>query len=198
MKDKKLRFIGMGVSGGEEGALEGPSMMPGGERDAYARIEPMVTKNGGPGRAGTPCATYIGLGGAGHYVKMVHNGIEYADMQLITEAYDLFKTVYGLDASAIADIFEGWKTSELDSYLVDITTEVLKKRDAKTGGALVDSIVDEARAEGDRALDRRQCARTWRTADPASPKRSSPVPSRGGGSCAAKPKRSCPITSRRA
>ena len=147
LKEKKLRFIGMGVSGGEEGALEGPSMMPGGERDAYARIEPMVTKMAAQVE-GTPCATYIGLGGAGHYVKMVHNGIEYADMQLITEAYDLFKTVYGLEASAIAEIFEGWKTSELDSYLVDITTEVLKKRDAKTGGALVDSIVDEAEQKG--------------------------------------------------
>jgi len=147
LKQKKLRFIGMGVSGGEEGALEGPSMMPGGERSAYDRIAPMVTKMAAQVE-GTPCAAYIGLGGAGHYVKMVHNGIEYADMQLITEAYDLFKTVYGLDASAIADIFEGWKSSDLDSYLIDITTEVLKKRDAKTGGALVDSIVDEAEQKG--------------------------------------------------
>jgi 6-phosphogluconate dehydrogenase len=147
LKQKKLRFIGMGVSGGEEGALEGPSMMPGGERSAYDRIAPMVTKMAAQVE-GAPCAAYIGLGGAGHYVKMVHNGIEYADMQLITEAYDLFKTVYGLDASAIADIFEGWKSSDLDSYLIDITTEVLKKRDAKTGGALVDSIVDEAEQKG--------------------------------------------------
>lgn len=147
LKQKNLRFIGMGVSGGEEGALEGPSMMPGGERSAYERIAPMVTKMAAQVE-GTPCAAYIGLGGAGHYVKMVHNGIEYADMQLITEAYDLFKTVYGLDASAIADIFEGWKSSDLDSYLIDITTEVLKKRDAKTGGALVDSIVDEAEQKG--------------------------------------------------
>ena len=147
LKQKKLRFIGMGVSGGEEGALEGPSMMPGGERSAYDRIAPMVTKMAAQVE-GTPCAAYIGLGGAGHYVKMVHNGIEYADMQLITEAYDLFKTVYGLDASAIAEIFEGWKSSDLDSYLIDITTEVLKKRDAKTGGALVDSIVDEAEQKG--------------------------------------------------
>jgi len=147
LKQKKLRFIGMGVSGGEEGALEGPSMMPGGERSAYDRIAPMVTKMAAQVE-GTPCAAYIGLGGAGHYVKMVHNGIEYADMQLITEAYDLFKTVYGLDASAIADIFEGWKSSDLDSYLIDITTEVLKKRDAKTGNALVDSIVDEAEQKG--------------------------------------------------
>ena len=147
LKDKGLRFIGMGVSGGEEGALLGPSMMPGGEKEAYDRIAPMVTKMAAQ-VDGEPCAAYIGLGGSGHYVKMVHNGIEYADMQLITEAYDLFKTVYGLDAAAIADIFEGWKSSDLDSYLIDITTDVLKKRDAKTGGALVDSIVDEAEQKG--------------------------------------------------
>ncbi len=147
LKAKGFRFVGMGVSGGEEGALLGPSMMPGGEREAYERIAPMVTKMAAQ-VDGEPCATYIGPAGAGHYVKMVHNGIEYADMQLITEAYDLFRTVYGLDASAIAEIFQGWKTSDLDSYLVDITTEVLQKQDAKTGRALVDSIVDEAEQKG--------------------------------------------------
>ena len=147
LKEKKVRFIGMGVSGGEEGALKGPSMMPGGERDAYARIEPMVTKMAAQ-VDGTPCCTYIGIGGAGHYVKMVHNGIEYADMQLITEAYDLFKTVYGLDSSAIAKIFEHWKTGDLDSYLIEITAAVLNKRDEKTGRALVDAIVDEAEQKG--------------------------------------------------
>ena len=147
LKEKRLRFIGMGVSGGEEGALEGPSMMPGGERDAYARIEPMVTKMAAQ-VDGTPCCTYIGPGGAGHYVKMVHNGIEYADMQLITEAYDLLKTVYGLDAPAMAEIFEGWKAGDLDSYLIEITATVLRKRDASTGGALVDSMLDEAEQKG--------------------------------------------------
>src|ERR1700756_4662379 len=147
LKEKKVRFIGMGVSGGEEGALEGPSMMPGGEKDAYARIEPMVTKMAAQ-VDGTPCCTYIGIGGAGHYVKMVHNGIEYADMQLITEAYDLFKTIYGLDSSAIAKIFEHWKTGDLDSYLIEITAAVLNKRDEKTGRALVDAIVDEAEQKG--------------------------------------------------
>ena len=146
LKGKKLRFVGMGVSGGEEGALEGPSMMPGGEPESYARIEPMVTKMAAQ-VDGTPCATFIGSGGAGHYVKMVHNGIEYADMQLITEAYDLFRTVYGLEAPAIGDIFEQWKTSDLDSYLIDITTEVLKKTDG-TGKPLVDAIVDEAEQKG--------------------------------------------------
>jgi 6-phosphogluconate dehydrogenase len=147
LKEKKIRFIGMGVSGGEEGALEGPSMMPGGEKDAYARIEPMVTRMAAQ-VDGTPCCTYIGIGGAGHFVKMVHNGIEYADMQLITEAYDLFKTVYGLDASAIAKIFEQWNTGHLDSYLIEITAAVLKKRDEKTGGALIDVIIDEAEQKG--------------------------------------------------
>ena len=147
LKESRLRFIGMGVSGGEVGALEGPSMMPGGEREAYARIEPMVTKMAAQVQ-GTPCCTYIGPGGAGHYVKMVHNGIEYADMQLIAEAYDLFKTVYGLKAPAIADIFEQWKTGDLDSYLIEITAAVLRKRDEETGQPLVDVILDEAEQKG--------------------------------------------------
>jgi 6-phosphogluconate dehydrogenase len=147
LKQRQIRFIGMGVSGGEEGALEGPSMMPGGEKDAYARIEPMVTRMAAQ-VDGTPCCTYIGIGGAGHFVKMVHNGIEYADMQLITEAYDLFKTVYRLDASTIATIFDQWNTGHLDSYLIEITAAVLKKRDEKTGGALIDIILDEAEQKG--------------------------------------------------
>jgi 6-phosphogluconate dehydrogenase len=146
LKEKGLRFLGMGVSGGEEGALEGPSMMPGGDRQAYVRIEPMVTKMAAQVE-GKPCCAFIGPEGAGHYVKMVHNGIEYADMQLITEAYDLFKTVYGLNASAIADIFEEWNKGDLDSYLIEITTAVLRKVDS-TGGALVDAIVDEAEQKG--------------------------------------------------
>ena len=146
LEEKGLRFVGMGVSGGEEGALEGPSMMPGGDRQAYARIEPMVTKMAAQ-VDGAPCCAFIGPEGAGHYVKMVHNGIEYADMQLITEAYDLFKTVYGLDAKAIADIFEEWNRGDLDSYLIEITTAVLRKVDS-TGGALVDAIVDEAEQKG--------------------------------------------------
>ncbi len=136
----------MGVSGGEEGALEGPSMMPGGERSAYERIAPMVTKMA-VSVDGTPCCTYIGPDGAGHYVKMVHNGIEYADMQLITEAYDLMKTLYGLDAKAMGDIFADWKQGDLDSYLIEITAAVLRKVDG-TGKPLVDSIVDEAEQKG--------------------------------------------------
>jgi 6-phosphogluconate dehydrogenase len=147
LKSKNIRFIGMGVSGGEEGALEGPSMMPGGEREAYERIEPIVTKMAAQ-VDGVPCCAYIGPEGAGHYVKMVHNGIEYADMQLIAEAYDLLKTVYGLDAATIARIFEEWKKGELDSYLIEITAAVLRKTDAATGKALVDVIVDEAEQKG--------------------------------------------------
>ena len=145
-KEANIRFIGMGISGGEEGALEGPSMMPGGERSAYDRIAPMVTKMA-VSVDGTPCCTYIGTEGAGHYVKMVHNGIEYADMQLITEAYDLMKTLYGLDAAAMADIFTEWKAGDLDSYLIEITAAVLRKTDS-TGKPLVDAIVDEAEQKG--------------------------------------------------
>src|SRR5271154_1833967 len=123
LEEKGLRFIGMGVSGGEEGALEGPSMMPGGDREAYARIEPMVTKMAAQ-VDGAPCCAFIGA-----------------------EACDLFKSVYGLNAQAIAGVFEEWKTGELDSYLIEITAAVLRKRDP-TGGALVDAIVDEAEQKG--------------------------------------------------
>jgi 6-phosphogluconate dehydrogenase len=147
LKARGFRFIGMGVSGGEEGALNGPSMMPGGEREAYARIAPIVTRMAAVVE-GIPCVTHIGPEGAGHYVKMVHNGIEYADMQLIAEAYDLLRSLYGLDASAIADIFAGWNNGDLDSYLIEITAAVLRKRDAVTGKALVDVIVDEAEQKG--------------------------------------------------
>jgi 6-phosphogluconate dehydrogenase len=145
-QQKGVRFIGMGISGGEEGALEGPSMMPGGERAAYDHIAPMVTKMAAQ-VDGVPCCTYIGPEGAGHYVKMVHNGIEYADMQLIAEAYDLLKTLYGLDAPAIGDIFAEWKQGHLDSYLIEITATVLRKRDS-TGRPLVDNILDEAEQKG--------------------------------------------------
>ncbi|HWT97862.1 MAG TPA: NADP-dependent phosphogluconate dehydrogenase [Terriglobales bacterium] len=144
---RNLLFVGMGVSGGEEGALEGPSMMPGGAKAAWDRIAPMVTKMA-VSVDGTPCCAYMGPDGAGHYVKMVHNGIEYADMQLIAEAYDLMRTVYGMSASAIAEIFAAWKKSELDSYLIEITAAVLAKQDPVTGGALVDMIKDEAEQKG--------------------------------------------------
>jgi len=146
LEDRHIRFVGMGVSGGEEGALLGPSMMPGGDEAAYRRIEPIVTKMAAH-VDGQPCCAYIGPEGAGHYVKMVHNGIEYADMQLIAEAYDLFKSAYGLDAAAMAGIFDEWNKGELDSYLIEITAAVLRKRDS-TGKPLVDSILDEAEQKG--------------------------------------------------
>src|ERR687893_1888925 len=142
-----LRFMGIGVSGGEEGALLGPSIMPGGDPAAYAEVEEILT-----GIAavvdGTPCCVHVGPGGAGHYVKMVHNGIEYADIQLIAEAYDLLTHVAGLDAPAIAKIFEQWNSGDLDSFLIEITAKVLAKTDEKTGGPLVDVIVDQAEQRG--------------------------------------------------
>ena len=144
--DKGVRFVGMGVSGGEEGALKGPSMMPGGDRAAYDRIAPFITKMAAQA-FGRPCCAYMGPDGAGHYVKMVHNGIEYADMQLIAETYDMLKSIYGLSAGDIGDVFAGWKSSPLDSYLIDIAAEVLRKTD-DTGAALVDRILDEAEQKG--------------------------------------------------
>jgi 6-phosphogluconate dehydrogenase len=141
-----VRFVGMGVSGGEEGALEGPSMMPGGDRAAYERIAPFLNRMAAQA-FGRPCAAYIGPDGAGHYVKMVHNGIEYADMQLIAEAYDILKSVHGLSAEAIGEAFAGWRAGPLDSYLIEITATVLAKRDA-SGAALVDRILDEAEQKG--------------------------------------------------
>ena len=144
--ENKIRFVGMGVSGGEVGALEGPSMMPGGDRAAYDRLAPILDKMAAS-VDGTPCCVYVGPEGAGHYVKMVHNGIEYADMQLIAEAYDLMKSLYGLDAASLSEIFADWKRGDLDSYLIEITAAVLKKTDA-TGKPLVDAILDEAEQKG--------------------------------------------------
>src|SRR5664279_3640470 len=143
---KGFRYIGTGVSGGEEGALLGPSIMPGGTEEAYRLIEPVLTQIAAQ-VDGRPCCTYIGADGAGHYVKMVHNGIEYADMQLIAEAYDLLKGV-GLSATEAADVFAQWNTGDLDSYLIEITSEVLRQVDAKTGKPLVDVIVDAAGMKG--------------------------------------------------
>jgi 6-phosphogluconate dehydrogenase len=147
LESQGFRYIGAGVSGGEEGALEGPSIMPGGTEEAYHVIEPVLTKIAAQVE-GEPCCTFIGTDGAGHYVKMVHNGIEYADMQLIAESYDILKQMLGLEASEIGDIFAGWNEGDLDSYLVQIAAEVLHKRDASTGRALVDVILDEAEQKG--------------------------------------------------
>ncbi len=142
-----IEFVGMGVSGGEEGARHGPSMMPGGDKDAYAKIENVVTKIAAQVEDG-PCVTYIGPGGAGHYVKMVHNGIEYGDMQLIAETYDLLKYVGGLSNAELADTFEDWNKGELSSFLIEITAEIFRQKDPKTGGELVDAILDTAKMKG--------------------------------------------------
>ncbi len=145
--ERGLGFIGAGVSGGEEGALLGPSIMPGGDREAYAAVEDVFTRIAAQ-VDDTPCCAYIGADGAGHYVKMVHNGIEYADIQLIAEAYDLLRHGGGLDVPTIAGIFDEWNTGDLESFLIEITATVLAKEDAATGGPLVDVIVDQAEQKG--------------------------------------------------
>ena len=147
LASRGLRFLGVGVSGGEEGALEGPSMMPGGDPEAYERVRPIFEKMAAQ-VDGTPCCTYLGPDGAGHYVKMVHNGIEYADMQLIAESYDLLRSVYALEAPRLAEVFASWKNGDLDSYLIEITATVLRKMDESTGRPLVDVILDEAEQKG--------------------------------------------------
>ena len=147
MAEKGILYIGTGVSGGEEGALFGPSIMPGGQKEAYAMVEEILTKISAQVDDG-PCCTYIGHGGAGHYVKMVHNGIEYGDMQLICEAYDILKSVLGLGAPELADIFGEWNKGELDSYLIEITAAVLARKDDDTGKPLVDIILDKAGQKG--------------------------------------------------
>ena len=147
LESRGIRFLGTGVSGGEEGALHGPSIMPGGASEAYQRVDPIFTRIAAQ-VDGVPCCTYIGPDGAGHYVKMVHNGIEYADIQLIAEAYDLMHSALRLDAPAQAEIFRRWNDGDLDSYLIQITAEVLSKKDEATGGPLVDVILDEAEQKG--------------------------------------------------
>lgn len=143
-----LGFMGMGVSGGEEGALWGPSLMPGGTEASYKELEAILTKIAAQVDDG-PCVTYIGPGGAGHYVKMVHNGIEYGDMQLIAEAYDLLKNALGISNEQLHEIFTEWnKTPELESFLIEITADIFTKKDTETGNHLVDMIVDSAGQKG--------------------------------------------------
>jgi 6-phosphogluconate dehydrogenase len=143
---KGIRFFGMGVSGGEEGARHGPSMMPGGDRAGYDDMAPILTKIAA--QADGPCVTYCGPGGAGHYVKMIHNGIEYGDMQLIAEAYDVLKTLGGLSNTELADTFAEWNAGELQSFLIEITANIFRKKDPETGNDLVDMIADAAAAKG--------------------------------------------------
>jgi 6-phosphogluconate dehydrogenase len=150
LKKAGFHFVGMGVSGGEEGALNGPSLMPGGPKDAYEALDKdgILSKIAAKADDG-PCVTYIGPEGAGHYVKMVHNGIEYGDMQLIAEAYDLLKTVVGLSPNELHEVFKEWnETPELESFLIEITAKIFTYTDPDTGSALVDVIMDQAGQKG--------------------------------------------------
>ncbi|MRG92194.1 NADP-dependent phosphogluconate dehydrogenase [Polyangium spumosum] len=142
-----IRFVGSGVSGGEEGALWGPSLMPGGERDAYEEIRPVWEAIAAKVDDG-PCVTYIGPGGSGHFVKMVHNGIEYGDMQLIAEAYDILHRGLGFSADRLAEVFARWNEGVLSSFLIEITAKIFRAKDAETGAPLVDLILDKAGQKG--------------------------------------------------
>lgn len=149
LESQGFNFFGMGVSGGEEGALWGPSLMPGGSRDAYKVVEPIMKAVAAKAdEDGEPCVTYIGPGGSGHYVKMVHNGIEYGDMELIAESYYLLKCALGLSAQEFHEIFAEWNKTELSSFLIEITAKVFKKTDEDTGRPLVDVILDKAGQKG--------------------------------------------------
>ncbi|AOJ65434.1 6-phosphogluconate dehydrogenase [Burkholderia ubonensis] len=144
-----LHFIGTGVSGGEEGALRGPSIMPGGQRDAYDLVEPILKQIAAKAPSdGEPCVAYMGPDGAGHYVKMVHNGIEYGDMQLIAESYAVLKDVAGLTNDELGAVYTDWNQGELDSYLMEITSKIFGKKDDDTGKHLVDVILDRAAQKG--------------------------------------------------
>jgi 6-phosphogluconate dehydrogenase len=147
LAEKGIHFIGTGVSGGEEGALKGPSIMPGGQKEAYELVRPILEDISAKVN-GEPCCTYIGPDGAGHYVKMVHNGIEYGDMQLISEAYFLLKHVLDLSAQELHEIFSEWNKGELDSYLIEITADIFTKMDPETGKPLVEVILDKAGQKG--------------------------------------------------
>ncbi|HEY3436048.1 MAG TPA: NADP-dependent phosphogluconate dehydrogenase, partial [Actinotalea sp.] len=147
LKEHGLHFVGSGVSGGEEGALNGPSIMPGGSRESYEVLGPLLEDISAK-VDGVPCCTYVGPDGAGHFVKMVHNGIEYADMQLIAEAYDLLRQGLGASAAEIGQIFAEWNTGDLESFLIEITADVLSHVDAATGTAFVDVVADRAEQKG--------------------------------------------------
>lgn len=148
LRAKGLHFVGMGVSGGEEGALLGPSMMPGGSDASWERLKPILESIAAKADDGEPCVMHVGENGAGHFVKMVHNGIEYADMQLIAESYDIMRRGLGMTPDEIGDVFEAWNGTDLDSYLIEITAEVLHKKDPQTGKPLVDVIYDHAGMKG--------------------------------------------------
>jgi 6-phosphogluconate dehydrogenase len=143
-----LNYLGTGVSGGEEGALWGPAIMPGGQRQAWEAVAPILQAIAAKAEDGQPCVEYIGPRGAGHYVKMVHNGIEYADMQLIAEVYDLLHRGLGLSANELHEVFTEWNAGELKSYLIEITADIFTRQDPETGRPLVDVILDEAQQKG--------------------------------------------------
>jgi len=147
LAEKGILYIGTGISGGEEGALKGPSIMPGGQPEAYERIKPVLLDISAKVN-GEPCCTYIGPDGAGHYVKMVHNGIEYGDMQLISEAYSLLSYCLGLSAAELHDVFSQWNQGDLNSYLIQITADIFRRIDEETGKPLVDLVLDKAGQKG--------------------------------------------------
>ena len=147
LRERGINFVGVGISGGEEGALNGPSLMPGGSDEAWETLGPILRSIAAVAQ-GEPCVTHVGHDGAGHFVKMVHNGIEYADMQLIAESYDLLRRVGGHAPEALADVFTEWNEGDLESYLIEITAEVLRQQDADGGGSLVDVILDQAGSKG--------------------------------------------------
>lgn len=148
LEQKGIHYLGAGVSGGEEGALEGPSIMPGGSREAWESVKEILKDISAKVEGNIPCCDYIGPGGSGHYVKMVHNGIEYGDMQLISEAYYFMKEYLGMSALEMKDVFEEWNKGELNSYLIEITAHILGKVDEETGKPLVDVILDKAGNKG--------------------------------------------------
>ncbi|MCX4807396.1 NADP-dependent phosphogluconate dehydrogenase [Streptomyces sp. NBC_01214] len=148
LRERGLHFVGVGISGGEEGALLGPSIMPGGSTTSYASLGPLLEKISAKAADGTPCTSHVGPDGAGHFVKMVHNGIEYADMQLIAEAYHLLREAAGYSPAKIAETFRAWNRGRLDSYLIEITAEVLAHTDAATGRPYVDVVADAAEQKG--------------------------------------------------
>ncbi|MDO5366299.1 NADP-dependent phosphogluconate dehydrogenase [Kocuria sp.] len=143
-----LHFVGIGVSGGEEGALNGPSIMPGGSEESYKSLGPMLEDISAKAGDGKPCCAWIDTDGAGHFVKMVHNGIEYADMQVIGEAHELLRSVAGLEPAEQADVFDEWNKTELSSYLIEITAHVLRQVDSKTGKPFIDIVADAAGQKG--------------------------------------------------
>jgi 6-phosphogluconate dehydrogenase len=148
LNEAGILYIGTGISGGEEGALWGPSIMPGGDREAWEALEEIFKAIAADAEDGIPCVDYMGPRGAGHYVKMVHNGIEYADMQLIAEIYDILHRGLKLSSKALGDLFSEWNDGILSSYLIEITAEILKKKDKETGQPILSVIVDEAKQKG--------------------------------------------------